>query len=176
MKGFTLIELLVSIAIIFLLLGVTFAGYARFTQRQNLLNAGQTMKNVLRDAQARAFTGEQDCSICDCTPTANTTLLGWYADLSTGPPPFSRSLYGQCNEDTFPPTPIPFPISADIIITPYLTPAATYRILFRPYPPGTDQSGTICLSDPKLEGNYYSITVDYSGNISDSKDLIPSCP
>jgi prepilin-type N-terminal cleavage/methylation domain-containing protein len=168
-KAFTLIELLVSIAIIMLLVGLSFAGYSRFSQRQALISAGQTLKNTLRDAQSRAFNGEQDCSICDCTAGGFSSLTGWYADLG------NRNFYGICGGNEFPVEHIDMNISSDITITTDFNPPGN-TILFRVYPPGADKRGTICLSDAKMPNTFYAITIDYSGALNDQTQLVDQCP
>lgn len=164
-SGFTLIEVLISITVISILLGISFAGYARLDQRQRLVSAGQTVKNVIRDAQSRVVNGEINCSVCDCSVGGSSQSTGWYVDFST------RSIYGQCGVTTF--TEKSFSVSTDIAITAHITPAT--RLLFRSFPPGAAQKATICLSDPNMSNTYYSIAVSTSGNVGDSGGLTSSC-
>ncbi len=167
-RGFTLIELLISISVVSILLGLSYAGYGRFSQRQNLISAGQTMKNILRDVQSRSFNGEIDCSptACNCSVTSSN-LTDWVVDFS------SRTQYGKCEGVSF--SSKVFDISPDIIISPYLSPAAD-KLLFRKLPPSADRSGTICLSDKDMVNSYYRVSVDTSGSISDNGTINETCP
>lgn len=175
-KGFTIIELLVCAAVIFLLLGFAFAGYARLNQRQILISSGLTMKNIIRDVQSKAYNGELDCGAdrCDCSPTSSSSLRGWYVDFD------SRQIYGECVSSVLPNPPItfsprPFSLSAEINVTPYITPPAT-KIMFRYHPPGVDKSAVICLSNKNLDplSSFYAIQVTEAGEISDSEK--EQCP
>lgn len=164
-NGFTLIELLISVTAVSILLGISFAGYARLDQRQRLVSTGQTVKNIIRDAQSRAVNGEIDCAVCNCSLAGSSQSTGWYVDFST------RTLYGTCASTTF--SSKSFGISSDIAITPHITPAT--KLLFRNFPPGTDQKATICLSDPNMSNTYYSVSVSTSGEVGDSGGLTGTC-
>jgi len=174
-KGFTLIEILVTTVVILILLGISLAGYASFNQRQILISAGQTMKNIIRDAQSRAYNNETDCGVCDCSVSASSNLVGWYVDFTTA------QIYGQCKigieTNTFSPNPSEvgknFGLSTEILVTPYLTPPT--QLLFKSYPPSVSQPATICLSKSNLSGFYYKIKVNEAGDISD-EGIIASCP
>lgn len=168
-KGFTLIELLVSIAVISILLGITYAGYAGLDQRQKLIAAGQNMKNILRDAQSRSYTGEVDCTYCYCpSNTSNPVLSGWYVDFT------DRKIYGSCGEATF--TDVAFNLATDVVITPFITPAAPVaKLLYRKYPSGVDQAATICLSRNDLSDSFYKISVNTAGTVSDSGGIVSVC-
>lgn len=166
-SGFTLIEILVSIAVVFILIGVTFAGYASLNQRQQLLSAGHTVKNVLRDAQSRAGSGEVDCSVCNCSSGASAVLSGWYADFT------SRTIYGKCATTIFPASGQSFGIAAEITIVPHLTPPSV--LTFKTFPPGTDQAATICLSHKNLPGQYFAVRINKAGQINDDGTLIATC-
>ena len=165
-SAFTLIELMISLAIVVALLGVTFATYARLQQRQILLGAGATLKNVLRDTQSRAVTGEIDCGVCDCGAPAGQLFSGWLLDIS------SRQLYGECGTSQF--LNKSFQLSSDIIVTPHITPPT--RLLFKSFPPGVDQAAIFCLSHPNLTNQFYRIVVNPGGEISGSDGLITTCP
>lgn len=165
--GFTLIEIIVSLSIIFMLVGLTFAGFASLNQRQQLITAGNTIKNTLRDAQSRAYNGETDCSVCDCSSGSGMILNGWYADFS------SRSIYGKCGPNVFPTQGQPFGISAEITIVPHLTPPTV--LTFKTYPPGTDQAATICLSQANLADQFIAIRVNKAGEITSDSNLIANC-
>lgn len=162
-NGFTLIEIMVSITVIFLLISITFAGYARLNLRQNLISSGQTMKNILRDTQSRAYNGEIDCAVCDCTPISSSSLTGWYADFS------AKEIYGMCGTNVF--MIKPFNLADDIVIN--VTPPS--GVLFSHFPPSASQKTTICLSNNNLSGSFYNITIEKSGEISDSAQLVPLC-
>lgn len=163
-RGFTIIEILVTITIVSLFVGATYAGFSQFSKRQSLIAAGQTLKNILRDAQSRAFTGETDCTICDCTVNS-TGAQSWYADFVT------RELYGKCSGNTFFHT--KFGIADNITITSLMTP--NQGVLFRLPPAAVTPTGTVCLSTTDLPGYYYQVHVDESGNVSDSGALDASC-
>ncbi len=167
-KGFTIIELLVSMSIIFLLIGFTFAGYARFNTRQQLNSAGQTLKNTLRDIQSRAYNGEMDCSICDCSVTAGNSFKGWYVDFT------AQKIYGECiapdaTQPTY--TPKSFDLGAQVTIVP----SPVSKIMFRYSPPGVDLSTNVCLSLSNLADTYYLIMINQSGDITDTGGLVSSC-
>lgn len=156
-SGYTFIEVLVSVAVIFIVISITFAGYARLNQRQNLISSGQTMKNILRDAQARVYNSE-----INCDPGGN--FIGWYADFT------SKSIYGKCDSNSFSEKTFSLPDSISIAVTPGVSP-----ILFRSLPRGVDNNYTVCLWDGNLSDNFYQIRINQSGEIVDSDGLIPSC-
>ena len=87
--GFTIIELMVTISVVGILLGLSYAQYATFTQRQKLITAGQTLKNILRDVESRSFNGEVDCSVCNCTDPSQESSVRWFVDLD------NRQFYGS---------------------------------------------------------------------------------
>ena len=164
--GFTLIEILVSVSIIFLLLTISIAGYGQFNEKQKLISAGQDMKNLIRDAQNRAFNGEMDCNMCNCDSSTglSTSFNGWFVDFDSG------SIYGMCNDTPF--FEKDFGVSAKITVVPHITPAD--KILFRYKPPSVDRKGTICLSQENLS-SFFKITINNSGDVSDN-GLVEVCP
>lgn len=164
--GFTLIELVVSLGVVVLLMGVTLASFARLQQRQSLTNAGASLKNVMRDSQSRSFTGEIDCSVCNCDAPVGQLFSGWYVDIS------KSEFYGDCSGNEY--SNRSYSLPAEIIVTPYITPPT--RILFKSNPPGVDQAAIICLSHPNLTGQYYSIIIEPGGEITGSDGLVSSCP
>lgn len=164
-RGFTIIEILITITIISLFIGTTFAGFSHFSKRQSLISAGQTLKNILRDAQSRVFTGETDCSICDCS-TGDASPVSWYADFTL------RELYGKCDNNTF--FHKKFEISDNIVISSQMTP--NDGVQFGLPPTVVTPSGMICLSTPDLPGLYYNVQIDDSGNVSDTGAIDASCP
>lgn len=169
LSGFTFIEIIISVAVIFIIISITFAGYARLNQRQTLISGGQNMKNILRDAQSRAYTGEIDCVVCNCSVGSSTNTVGWYVDF------LNQKIYGNCgvgDEFDFPNPKKEFGLSNDITID--AVPVS--KILFRSKPLGVDSAVTVCLSLNNLSNNYYKITVGQSGEISDSGGLVSACP
>lgn len=172
-QGFTIIEVLVSITVIFIIMGITFASYASLNQRQQLVSAGQTLKNTIRDAQSRAYTNELDCDVCNCDITTIRSLKGWYVDFA------SRKIYGECTGKSEPIitfSPRPFDLSAKITMVPFITPAAPLQIIFRNSPPSSDKDATICLSQSNLESSFYVIRLTSVGNISDGGGIVATCP
>jgi len=175
-SGFTLIELLVAIAVIFIVIGITYASFASLNQKQHLVSSGQTMKNTIRDAQSRAYTGELDCSVCDCNTSTTQSLKGWYVNFS------DRKIFGECVEKieigkpvqptiTF--SPQLFNISSQITIVPHITPPASLK--FINFPPAVSQKGAICLSQANLSGSFYVIRVNEAGDIYDDGGLQATC-
>ncbi|MBI3379589.1 prepilin-type N-terminal cleavage/methylation domain-containing protein [Candidatus Gottesmanbacteria bacterium] len=169
--GFTIIELLISIAIIAILLGASFAGYARLNQRQTLISAGQNLKNILRDAQNRSGNADLDCGIgnkCDCTSGADAGYKGWYADFVL------QKIYSKCG------TIIPyqfgdkaFGLSSDVSLT--VIPAGS-PLLFKNNPPGVSSKTTICVTHNNLPATFYVIHINENGAISDEGGLVGACP
>ena len=160
--GFTLIELIVTIGVLGILVGLSYAGYATFTQRQKLITAGQNLKNILRDVESRSFNNEVDCSICNCTDPFNLTLDGWYADLS------NKQFYGVCRGIIF--TQTPFEMSDEIIISSNFS-----AMEFSNNPPSVNEDVNICLSLAGLPDRYYRIEINKAGEINDSGGLILTC-
>lgn len=165
--AFTIIELLISISIISILIGVSFAGYAKLNQRQSLISSGQDLKNIIRDAQSRVISNEIDCTLCDCTSSGNTSYNGWSVDFT------NKRIFGSCGV-----TPTiffakSFNLSSNIIITPYITPAS--ELIFKNNPPNASSKGTICVSHSQLSSTYYVIRVKDTGTISDDGGLASSC-
>lgn len=58
-RGFTLIEILISIAIIFLLTGLTLTGYGAFNKKQTVKSAAHQLAGDLRLVQQKAVSGEK---------------------------------------------------------------------------------------------------------------------
>jgi len=167
-KGFTIIELLVSMSIIFLLVGFTFAGYARFNARQQLNSAGQSLKNTLRDIQSRAYNGEMDCTVCDCSVSGDSAFKGWYVDFT------AQKIYGECiAPDATQPTYAPKTLGLGAQVTVFPSPVS--KIMFRYSPPGVDLSTNVCLSLSNLADTYYLIKINQSGDITDDGGLTSSC-
>jgi len=165
-SGFTIIEIIVAISVITILVSVSYAGYAAFSQRQKLTSAGQTLKNDLRDIQSRSFNSEADCSICNCNNPSVSSSVAWYIDLSES----ERKFYGICQGNLF--TVTNLNLESDILIE---TNINDNLIQFISDPPRVNTDTRICLSLDGLSGKYYRIDVSRSGDISDSGGLDPTC-
>ena len=161
-SAFTIIELIIVIGLITIFVSLSYAGYATFTQRQKLLTAGQTMKNILRDVQSRSFNNESDCSVCNCDDPSATTQVNWIVDM------VEREFYGQCGANNFSVT--SFKLADEIQLT-----ADNNTIQFFDNPPRVNMSTTICLSLSGLPSRFYEISLSNSGDISDSEGLISTC-
>ena len=161
-SGFTIIELLVSISVIGILIGLSYAGYAVFTQRQKLISSGQTLKNILRDIESRSYNGEVDCSVCNCTDPLVNSLDGWFVDLT------DKRFYGVCGANSF--SDIGLGLSDEIVIA-----SNNNLIQFAGDPPRITDNIIICLSLAGLPNRYYRIEISRGGDISDSAGLIASC-
>lgn len=168
-SGFSLIELLISLSIIFMFMGLAYAGYARLIQRQTLANAGQLVKSIIRDTQNKAFTGEIDCNDCPCAATSETResiLQGWYVDFS------DNSTYGVCSGSQFSKRDFvtDYKFSQDITVL-----SSQPQLIFQTYPPRSNISEesplSVCLAYQNLT---YLITVKSSGDLTD--DFIDTCP
>lgn len=175
MKGFSLIEIIVVVGVISILMGTSIAGYRQFNERQKLIAAGQQMKNIIRDAQSRAYTGEINCSSCGCTPTSpgynpsSSYLSGWRVDFG------GKKVEGVC-ANTTPFTTKTFSsysLSSDVTLTqPVGVPTG---VLFKPFPATVTSPSTICVSSTTLSGQYYNIGIRAGGTITDSGGLVISC-
>lgn len=165
--GFTIIELLISVGIISILVGFSFAGYAKLNQRQTLISSGQNLKNIIRDAQSRVTNNEIDCTLCDCTVSGSTSFNGWSVDFA------NKRIYGSCGVTPTVYLEKPFNLSGDIIITPYVTPAS--ELVFKNNPPSASSRAVICLSHSNLSSTFYVVRVSETGAISDDGGLASSC-
>jgi prepilin-type N-terminal cleavage/methylation domain-containing protein len=173
--GFTLIELIVSLTVITIIAGIILAGYAKFSQRQNLVAAGQNFKNILTDAQSRAQSSEVDCSICGgCTTSGASDFKGWYVDFD------NREIYGKCADKTFSEksfSDFNLPDESEIMITPHLTPPAGFLFNYSPSRTSSitpSQNVTVCLQQANLDGLYYAIRISKVGIITDD-NVSSSC-
>jgi len=67
-RAFSLIELLISISIMLLLFSGALAAYTRYTEKQRIVAAAETLESLIKEAQSRAKTGhiktegENSCS------------------------------------------------------------------------------------------------------------------
>jgi prepilin-type N-terminal cleavage/methylation domain-containing protein len=164
--GFSLIELLVSIGVILILVSISFAGYSKLTIKQNLTSAGLLMKNVIRDAQSRAFNSEIDCSKCSCSPSSGSTFVGWVLNFTT------KSIYGLCGASTtFSNTSFTLPQGIALTTTsdPIIFNSSTYTVKTT-----TNNSAIICLYNPNVSNNFYRITLNTAGVIEEKIDTV--CP
>lgn len=57
--GFSLVELMVTVTIMLALTGGGIAGYLNLRSRQNLVNAGKEVEQLLRSAQKKARVGDK---------------------------------------------------------------------------------------------------------------------
>src|SRR3989338_2157578 len=161
--GFSIIELVVTISITAILLGLSYTQYASFSQRQKLINSGQTLKNLLRDVESRSFNGEVDCSVCNCTEPGELLQVRWFVDLA------NRQFYGVCGTgDPFTVTGLGLP--GDIFL---LTNSSDSLIEFLNSPSSVDEDTNICMSLDGLDNRYYRLEIYSSGEISDSGGVIP---
>lgn len=172
-KGFTLIELLIVVVIMGLLVGGAATGYYGFNNRQKLKSAGLTLKNVLREAQSKAFNGEKSCtaccSACPCrSQPTDKALIGWKVDFG------SRTTYGTCGSSG----PVNFSSSTFDLRTNVTIPVNPGVVEFLAYPKRANISTTanICVAMSGLTNQFYKLTVDPSGNIRDFGIVSPSCP
>ncbi len=168
-RGFSLIEVLVVTTILVLVTGGAIAGYNQFNYKRKVIAVGQNFRNVLRDAQSRAFTGEKDCTVCGCTGLPNdANLQGWTINLT------NSTMYGNCaptanpTPSNFPLTPIPIPTTSNMVITAQ-TSVSISSFQFKTFPKGTNQSSVIniCVRPTPWAGYNYQIIIDPSGNIRD---------
>lgn len=159
LSGFTLVELMVVVAIVSMLSVVGIVSYNSFSNKQQIVQAGRTMKEVLRDAQSRAFTGEY----AGC-PTPPNTLKGWQVDFS------NSSMAAVCTIPVAQPT-VKYDLRAIVTVT------APNPLIFTSFPKGTNNPSTIsvCLTQPEITPPYYKINVDPNGNINDI-GRTPLCP
>lgn len=167
-SAFTIIELLISTAIIAILVGASFAGYARLNQRQTLISAGQNLKNILRDAQLRAVNRELDCGEgkCNCDAGADTGFSGWYVDFA------DKKIYAKCGDYQFGDK--AFGLSSEIGITPNITPVGS-PLIFTNNPPGVSAKSTICVKHNNVEAAFYVIRVKETGAVSDDGGIVGTC-
>lgn len=167
--AFTIVELLISVAIISILMSVSFAGYAKLNQRQIVISAGQNLKNIIRDAQSRVLNNEIDCSICSCpTPGAGSASFnGWTVDFA------NRQIYGSCGATPTVFSAIPFNLASAIIITPHVTPVT--QLIFQNNPLSVSSKATICVTSQDVSPDYYIIRVAQTGSVSDDGGLVSSC-
>ncbi|OGG15589.1 hypothetical protein A3D77_02735 [Candidatus Gottesmanbacteria bacterium RIFCSPHIGHO2_02_FULL_39_11] len=173
-KGFSFVEILVVTGVISILVGVSVAGYKQFNERQKLIAAGQEMKNIIRDAQSRAYTGEIDCSdlACGCMSTSfgydpsSSYLTGWRVDFN------GRTIEGVCtNGNTFSQKTFDsFSLSPEVTIAQHPGPNPT-GVLFRPFPSSVSNEATVCIRSDGLSDQEYAITVRDGGTITDSGGL-----
>jgi Tfp pilus assembly protein FimT len=174
-KGFSFIELLAVTGIISLLVGISIAGYSQFNERQKLITAGATLKNIFRDAQNRAYTQEVDCTACGCNPSSpgynptNAYLSGWRVDFT------NRQVIGVCtNGTTFSPHPFStYSLATDVVLSQPVGSATT--VLFRPVNGGISGATAMCINNPKLAGSFYTVGVRATGVITDSAGIVASC-
>lgn len=167
--GFTLIELLIVVVVMGLLLTGSLAAYSTFNTKQTLISSGQTLKNILRDAQSRSFTGQKDCTQCGCSGSpSDKSLIGWKATFIA---PRNVQLTGTCGSTDFATPTYIISNSSDISFSNSPSP-----IQFLPLARGVSPSSTttICLQSTKT-ANLYKLTVDPGGNITDY-GLQSSCP
>jgi len=166
--GYTLIEVLVVVFIILLLTGGSLAAFGTFSKSSTLKQSGLNLKNTLREAQSKAFTGEKDCTRCNCTdndPTDDYTLIGWRVNFSDT----SYTIYGTCKNPLPTPSYYPFPtktisLPSDIII-PTSVPKYVEFFYYPKMANRPDDNGNICL---KQGSDYYKLYIEQSGNIVDS--------
>jgi prepilin-type N-terminal cleavage/methylation domain-containing protein len=185
--GLTLIELLVSISIILMFFGVAYVGISGLQKRQTLLSTGQNLKNLIRDAQNRAYNHENFCEAqggpcyCGFSDTNYIPVNEWRVDF------INKSIYGICNSpdkmNNYPTIILPtknFDLNDKILITPAITAnpvSLPNTIIFSSDTTDVNNSGFICLNDPNLEGNNkYIIRINKSGLISDDGGLVATCP
>lgn len=173
-RAFTIIELIISIAIISIFLSLSFVGYVILNQRQVLLSSGQSLKNLIRDAQSRTANNEIDCNLCTNPPSANcssaksTSFNGWTVDFS------NKRIYGSCGVTPTIYSIVPFNLSPDIIITPYITPVT--QLNYKNNPLSVSSKAKICLSNTNIGlSTYYAINVNNTGSVSDDGGLVGTC-
>lgn len=151
--GFTLVELLVVASLVGILFSVGIAKYSEFNRRQAIEQSGLDIKNNLRLAQNKAFTGEKDSACTDAR-----LLDGWYMGFTSS----TYQIYGCCGGCAAPG--LQFSLSTidlsgkNITITAY----PSFPIRFRPLGQGVENSGTITISG---SGGSRSIIVTASGEI-----------
>ena len=77
-SAFTLIEILIAISITGILLGLGFAGFRQYSQRQVLFAAARDVKSDLRSLQQKALSGEKPAAC------AGKILEGYRFDIVSG--------------------------------------------------------------------------------------------
>lgn len=156
-SGFTLIELIVVVLIIGILFSIGVAKYGEFNRSQIVEQAALDLKNNLRLAQNKAFSGEKDTSVCGDPGDVNTKSLdGWYVSF---PNNRSYQIYGQCDGTPFPLPPTTIDLSfKKVTISPPLPPT----IRFKPLGNGVENAGAITLSG---SGGSRTVTVTAAGEI-----------
>lgn len=150
-SGYTLIELIVVVVIIGILFSIGVAKYGEFNRSQIVEQAALDLKNNLRLAQNRAFSGEKDTSASACGDTKR--LDGWYVSFASG----SYDIYGRCGGDTTFSSTTKDLSSKKVYISP-IPPT----ILFKPLGNGVVNAGTITLYG---SGGSRTVTVTTTGEI-----------
>lgn len=174
-KGFSFVEILVVTGVISMLVAVSIAGYKQFNERQKVIAGGQTVKNIIRDVQSRAYTGEVDCTVCGCTPgspgydPASSYLSGWRIDFR------NETVVGVCNnaatfsQKTFD----NYSLSPEMNLTqPGAVPTGA---MFKSFPATVVATTSVCVSSAGLPGLYYNVGIHAGGTITDSGGLVASC-
>lgn len=148
--GFTLLELMVSISIGMLTIGAIIANYNGYNNRQSLKQAALTLKNNLRFAQAKAFSGEKPASSC-------TELVGWRVSFASG----SYTMQAECAPQGLQGTSTTMTLPSGITFSP-IPAAITFRVLSR----GSDLTAAGFLN---LVGfnQTYTLEISPGGDISD---------
>lgn len=151
--GFTLIEMLVVVAIIAFLVSLGISAYNQFNRRQIVTQAALDLKNNLRMAQNKAFSGEKTC-----TPGA---LDGYEVYFSAS----SYYYRAKCGGDYSPGMTFSLPSTVSITGLPDLP--SPNPILFKVLGQGTNVNGstTITLTGFNDSTNTQTITVTASGEI-----------
>jgi len=153
-SGFTLIEVIVGVVIMGIIFSIGVAKYGEFNRSQIVEQAALDLKNNLRLAQNRAFSGQKDADICGDPAVGDTKPLdGWYVSFTNN----SYQIYGQCGGDPFSQATVDLSIKKVTIVSPLPS-----TIRFKPLGQGVENEGTITLLG---SGGSRTVSVTATGEI-----------
>jgi prepilin-type N-terminal cleavage/methylation domain-containing protein len=93
-RGFTLIELMVTMAIMSVVIGGSIAGFITFQSRQQVVEVGKTVQQLVRTAQGKARVRETPTN-ASCNGSAGARLQGYRITFASN----VSVIYALCGAD-----------------------------------------------------------------------------
>lgn len=162
-QGFTLIEMVVAVGIALLITGTVVSNFTSFNSTQQVKQAAATFKNNVRYAQQYALSSTKPAGCAGAFPYLGGYKLEIYASNKYKIYPYCKDSVGASNSLTGSPV-----IDTSLPLGVTMSPSTTFDFAVISGAVSSSGSSAVTFSFPGATSQVITITIDSSGNVTDS--------